>query len=74
VTLLGRQLTPYARRATTTSAWCRKQRPTFADTLAAMRRDIWRKQGFEISSRTVRMTKLRPAIRNAITYALCHAA
>ena len=74
VTLLGKQLTPYARRATATSAWYRKQRPTFADTLAAVRRDIWQEQGFGTSNRTVRMTKLRPAIRNAITYALCHAA
>ena len=74
VTLLGKQLTPYARRVTATSAWYRKQCPTFADTLGAMRRDIWQERSFGTSSRTVRMTKLRPAIRNAITYALCHAA
>ena len=74
VTLLGKQLTPHARRATATSAWYRKQRPTFSDTLAAVRRDIWREQGFGISSRAASMTKLRPALRNAITYALCHAA
>jgi len=74
VTLLGKQLTPYARRATATSAWYRKIRPTFADTLAAVRRDIWKERGFGTSSRIARMTKLRPAIRNAITYALCHAA
>jgi len=74
VTLLRKQLTPYARRATATSAWYRKQRPTFADTLAAVRWDIWQERGFGISSRTARMTKLRPAILNAITYALCHAA
>jgi hypothetical protein len=40
VTLLGKQLTPQARRAIATSAWYHKQRPTFADTLAAVRRDI----------------------------------
>ena len=74
VTLLGRQLTPHARRATATSAWYRKQRPTFSDTLAAVRREIWREQGFVTSARTTNMTKLRPALRNAITYALCHAA
>ena len=45
VTLLGKQLTPYARRATATSAWYRKIRPTFADTLAAVRRDIWKERG-----------------------------
>ena len=74
VTLLGRQLTPHARRATATSAWYRKQRPTFSDTLAAMRRELWREQGFITSARTTNMMKLRPALRDGITYALCHAA
>jgi hypothetical protein len=74
VTLLGKQVTPQARRAAATSAWYRKQRPTFADTLAAVRREIWREQGFVTSSRAANMKKLRPALRNAITYALCQAA
>jgi hypothetical protein len=74
VTLLGKQLTPQARRATATSAWYYKQRPTFSDTLAAVRREIWREQGFVKSSRAANMKKLRPALRNAITYALCQAA
>ena len=70
VTLLAAQLTPHARRATATSAWYHKQRPTFSDTLAVVRREIWREQGFVTSSRAAHMTKLRPALRNAITYAL----
>ena len=74
VTLLGKQLTPQARRATAASAWYRKQQPTFSDTLAAVRRELWREQGFVTSTRTADMRKLRPALRNAITYALCHAA
>ena len=74
VTLLGRQLTPYARRATATSAWYRKQHPTFSDTLAAVRRGFWREQGFDTSRNGANMRKLRPALRNAITYALCQAA
>ena len=74
VTLLGRQLTPQARQATATSAWYRKQRMTFSDALAAVRRDIWREQGFVTSSHAANLTKLRPALRNAITYALCQAA
>ena len=74
VTLLGRQLTPYARRATATSAWYRKQRPTFSDTLAAVRREFWHEQGFVTSRHASDMRKLRPALRNAITYALCQAA
>jgi len=74
VTLLGRQLTPCARRATATSAWYRKQRPTFSDTLAAVRREIWREQGFVTSRCAADMRKLPPALRDGIAYALCHAA
>jgi hypothetical protein len=74
VTLLGKQLTPGARRATANCAWYRKQRPTFSDTLAAVRREFWREQGFVTSRHASDMRKLRPALRNAITYALCQAA
>ena len=74
VTLLGRQLTPHARRAIANSAWYHKQRPTFSDTLAAVRREFWHEQGFVTSRHASDMRKLRPALRNAITYALCQAA
>jgi len=39
-----------------------------------VRREIWREQGFVTSARITDMQKLRPALRNAITYALCQAA
>ena len=74
VCLLAAQLTPQARRAVATSAWYRKQRPTFSDTLAAVRREIWREQGFVTSRTTSDVRKLRPALRDGIAYALCHAA
>ena len=38
-----------ARLAGRDRAWYRKPRPTFADTLAAVRREIWREQGFLMS-------------------------
>ena len=74
VTLLGRHLAPQTRRATAASAWYRKPQPTFSDTLAAVRRELWREQGFITSTRAIDTRKLCPALRNAITYALCHAA
>ncbi len=74
VTLLAAQLTPQARQAVATSAWYRKRRPTFSDTLAAVRREFWREQGFAMSNPASNMQKLRPALRKAITYALCNAA
>ncbi len=74
VTLLATQLSPQARQAVATSAWYRKRRPTFSDTLAAVRREFWREQGFAMSHQTSNMQKLRPALREGITYALCNAA
>ncbi len=74
VTLLAAQLTPRARRAAATSAWYRKRQPTFSDTLAAVRQEIWHEQGFLTSRRAADMRKLRPTFHNSIIYALCHAA
>src|SRR3954470_9833012 len=63
-----------ARVRVSASAWYHKQRPTFADTLAAIRREIWSEQGFALSRHSLDATKLPPALREGIAYALCHAA
>jgi hypothetical protein len=74
VTLLATRLDRRARLAVCTDAWYRKPRPTFADTLAAVRRQLWREQGLLTSRRRSDATKLSPALRRGIAYALCHAA
>jgi hypothetical protein len=74
VTLLASCLDGRARIAVATSAWYHKQRPTFADSLAAVRRAIWSKQGFAVSRQSANVTKLPLALREGIVYALCHAA
>ncbi|WP_428487039.1 IS701 family transposase [Rhodopila sp.] len=74
VTLLGTRLTKRARLVVSTAAWYRKQRPTFADTLAAVRREIWAAQGFSMSRSRVDSQKLSKALREGMTYALCNAA
>ena len=74
VTLLASRLDGRARIAVSTSAWYHKQRPTFADSLAAVRRALWSEQGFAVSRRSVEPAKLPPALREGIAYALCHAA
>ncbi|HET9593324.1 MAG TPA: transposase [Solirubrobacterales bacterium] len=74
VSLLAARLDRHARTAVSTDAWYRKPRPTFADTLAAVRRQLWREQGFLTSRRRSEATKLSPALRHGIAYALCHAA
>ena len=51
VALLGARLDRQARIKISVSAWYQKQRPTFADTLAAVRREIWSEQGFVVPGR-----------------------
>ena len=74
VTLLAARLDPRARLAVAMAAWYRKERPTFADTLAAVRRHIWAEQGFVTSRQAPDGTKLPPDLRAGIIHALCHAA
>jgi hypothetical protein len=45
VTLLAAQLDQRTRKAVLIDSWYRKSHPTFADALAAVRRDIWRGTG-----------------------------
>jgi hypothetical protein len=74
VTLLAKRLDRGTCLAVCTDAWYRKPRPTFADILAAVRRQFGHEQGLLRSWRWFKATKLRPALRHGITYALCHAA
>jgi hypothetical protein len=74
VTLLASRLDSRVRGQISTSAWYHKQRPTFADSLAAVRRAIWSNQGFTVSRSCADAAKLPQALRESIAYALCHAA
>jgi hypothetical protein len=74
VTLLATRLTPEARQTVATAAWYRKSHPTFADTLAAVRRRVWSEQGLFTSPRTAEEQKSHPALYEAIAHAICYAA
>ena len=74
VTLLAARLDRHTRLQTSVSAWYHKQRPTFADTLAVVRREIWSEQGFVLSRKPAKTAKLPPTLREGIAYALCHTA
>jgi hypothetical protein len=74
VALLGARLHPRTRLTIAATAWYRKPHPTFADTLAAVRREIWAAQGFSMSRTKPDMNKLPHRLREGITYALCQAA
>jgi DDE superfamily endonuclease len=71
--LLGNQLNPRTRLAAA-AAWYHKTQPTFADTLAAVRKEIWAAQGFSMSRARLDSRKLPIRLRQGIAYALCHAA
>ncbi len=74
VTPLAARLDPKARRAVATAAWYRKPHPTFADTLAAVRRQFRREQGLFTSHSAAEEQKPRPMLHEAIADALCQAA
>jgi hypothetical protein len=74
VTLLASRLDSRARDQVWSSAWYHKQRPTLANTLAAVCRAIWSEQHFVVSRRSVDAAKPPPAVREGIAYVLCHAA
>jgi hypothetical protein len=74
VTLLAARLGRHARLRVSATAWYSKRRPTFSDTLAAVRRQIRTDQGLRTSRHSAEAAKLRPALREGIAYALCHAA
>jgi hypothetical protein len=56
VTLLAARLGHRACSAVWTNAWYRKRRPTFTDTLAAVRRQFWSEQGLLLSRRSAEAT------------------
>ena len=68
------QLAPRTRGAIWTAAWYHKQQLTFADALAAVRREIWKTQGLSISRKIPDMQKLPQRLQDGITQALCYAA
>jgi hypothetical protein len=74
VTLLAARLDRCARSAVHIDAWYRKPHPTFTDSLAAVRRQFWCRQGLLLSGRQAEVSKLPSALRKGIAYALCHAA
>src|SRR5918997_1888992 len=74
VALLAARLSRHARLQVSAAAWYQKRRPTFSDTLAAVRRQIWTEQGLIISRQSPEPPKIQPALREGIIHALCNAA
>jgi len=56
------------------AAWYRKARPTFADALALVRRELWRHQTFQTSTRTNEIIKVPRGLFVRLTETLCYVA
>ncbi len=56
------------------AAWYRKARPTFADALALVRRELWHHQTFQTSTCAEEIVKLPRAFVERLTEALCYVA
>ncbi len=74
VALLATRLDKRARLAVTDAAWYRKQQPTFADTLAVVRGEIWAAQGFSLSRSKPDSRKLPTALCDGVIHPLWNAA
>jgi hypothetical protein len=57
-----------------TAAWYVKERPTFSDALAVIRRELWRTCHFSMSAFTEEMVKLPRSVFERLTDTACYAA
>jgi hypothetical protein len=57
-----------------TSAWYKKEKPTFSDALAAVRRLLWQNMHFSTSDDQVEMIKIPKPLLNHFQQILAHAA
>jgi hypothetical protein len=73
VTLLAARLDRRTCLQVSAAAWYQKEHPTFSDTLAAVRRQLWSEQGLLTSRHSPEPPKIQQALREAIVHALCHA-
>ena len=74
VTLVADQRMGDPAGATRQAAWYRKTHPTFADALAAVRRDVWRHQAFRASPRAGEVAIVPRALVERLTETLCYVA
>jgi hypothetical protein len=74
VTLLAAQLGQRPRTAVWIDSWYRKSHPTFADALAAVRRQVWSEMGLLTSRYRHKMSKPSQALQRGLVYALYQAA
>jgi hypothetical protein len=74
VTLLAHPHFSSSPRSVPQAAWYRKERPTFSDALAIVRRDLWQHALFLLSPARPDRAKIPRCVVERLTEALCYAA
>jgi DDE superfamily endonuclease len=74
VTLLAQTLPRTQTRLVRTAAWYAKPRPTFSDTLALVRRELWSQHYFSMSRTKSEVVEIPRSLLERLTDALCYAA
>lgn len=74
VTLLAHERMPEPRCATRQAAWYYQERPTFADALAFVRRELWQHASFQTSTCDDEMIKVPRELFVRLTETLCYVA
>nr|WKN34004.1 hypothetical protein K4G66_16615 [Tunicatimonas sp. TK19036] len=74
ITLLANQLQAQGKLQIATSAWYKKEQPTFSDAIAAVRRLLWSKSDFSTSSNQSNMIKIPKPLLNHFQHVLAYAA
>jgi hypothetical protein len=74
ITLTAQRLIEQGATCVRSTAWYGKTRPTFADTMALVRRHLWDHLHFSMSQQETDMIKIPRVLLERFTEALCYAA
>jgi hypothetical protein len=74
VTLRAHALRQAESRVVRAAAWYAKGRPTFSDTLAVVRRELWSACHFSLSESRSEMVKIPRSVLERLTDTVCYAA
>jgi DDE superfamily endonuclease len=74
ITLLANRLQQQGKLQIATSAWYKKQKPTFSDAIAAVRRLFWKQINFATSPKQQEMTKIPKPLLKHFRQVLAYAA
>jgi hypothetical protein len=74
ITLLADKLQKQGKLSIATSAWYKKEKPSFSDAIAAVRRLLWQNMNFSTSDKQEEMIKIPKPLLNHFQHILAHAA